>query len=174
MGTTTAWRYVRETTALLTEQVPTLEQRLRRAHRKGWGYVIVDGTLIACDRVAADRPFYSGKHKQHGMNVQVVAAPNRSNIMVYTQLRLARGLVVQERLPWHRVVESDRMSPARVRRGFRYIHADLPKCVGAPKPSRPGPGRPPGRPNKSSAPRYGVPKKNKTGATSRPGAKQAG
>lgn len=74
VGTATAWRYVRETTALLAEQAPTLEQGLRRARRKGWAYVIVDGTLIACDRVAADRPFYSGKHKRHGMNVQVVAA----------------------------------------------------------------------------------------------------
>lgn len=76
VGTTTAWRYVRETTRLLAELAPTLEQGLRRARRKGWGYVIVDGTLIACDRLAADRPFYSGKHKQHGMNIQVVAAPN--------------------------------------------------------------------------------------------------
>ncbi|WP_431871824.1 transposase family protein [Nocardiopsis eucommiae] len=76
MGATTAWRYVRETTALLAEQAPTLEQGLRRARRKGWGYVIVDGPLIACDRVAADRPFSSGKPKQHGMNVQVVAAPD--------------------------------------------------------------------------------------------------
>src|SRR5699024_1548903 len=74
VGTTTAWRYVRETTALLAKQAPTLEWGLRRARRKGWGYVIVDGTLIACDRVAADRPFYSGKHKRHGMNIQVVAA----------------------------------------------------------------------------------------------------
>lgn len=76
VGTTTAWRYVRETTALLAKQAPTLEQGLRRARRKGWGYVIVDGTLIACDRVAADRPFYSGKHRRHGMNIQVVAAPD--------------------------------------------------------------------------------------------------
>ncbi|MDA2808004.1 transposase family protein [Nocardiopsis suaedae] len=76
VGTTTAWRYVRETTALLAKLAPTLKQGLRRARRTGWGYVIVDGTLIACDRVAADRPFYSGKHKQHGMNIQVVAAPD--------------------------------------------------------------------------------------------------
>ncbi|GHG05085.1 hypothetical protein GCM10017667_39750 [Streptomyces filamentosus] len=27
------------------------------------------------DRIAADRPFYSGKHKKHGMNVQVLADP---------------------------------------------------------------------------------------------------
>lgn len=39
---TTAWRYVRETTRLLAQQAPTLKQGLRRARRKGWGYVIVD------------------------------------------------------------------------------------------------------------------------------------
>jgi DDE superfamily endonuclease len=38
-------------------------------------YVVVDGTLIPIDRVAADRPFYSGKHKKHGMNPQVIASP---------------------------------------------------------------------------------------------------
>jgi len=34
--------------------------------------MVVDGTLIPIDRVAADRPFYSGKHKTHGMNLQVI------------------------------------------------------------------------------------------------------
>lgn len=38
--------------------------------------MVVDGTLIAGDRLAADRPFSSGKHRRHGMNVQVIAAPN--------------------------------------------------------------------------------------------------
>ena len=28
------------------------------------------------DRVAADRPFYSGKHRRHGMNLQVIAIPD--------------------------------------------------------------------------------------------------
>jgi hypothetical protein len=37
--------------------------------------VILDGTLLPIDRIAADRPFYSGKHKKHGMNVQVMADP---------------------------------------------------------------------------------------------------
>jgi hypothetical protein len=36
---------------------------------------VLDGTLIPIDRVAADRPFYSGKHKRHGMNLQVIAYP---------------------------------------------------------------------------------------------------
>ena len=38
--------------------------------------VIVDGTLIPTGRIAADQPYYSQKHKQHGMNVQVVARPD--------------------------------------------------------------------------------------------------
>jgi hypothetical protein len=40
------------------------------------GFVILDGTLIATDRIAADEPYYSMKHRRHGMNVQVVAAPD--------------------------------------------------------------------------------------------------
>ncbi|GHF35373.1 hypothetical protein GCM10017566_05190 [Amycolatopsis bartoniae] len=37
--------------------------------------MILDGTLLPIDRIAADRPFYSGKHREHGMNVQVLADP---------------------------------------------------------------------------------------------------
>ena len=32
--------------------------------------------MIPIDRVAADRPFYSGKHRKHGMNLQVIASPH--------------------------------------------------------------------------------------------------
>jgi DDE superfamily endonuclease len=38
--------------------------------------VVIDRTLIPIDRVAADRPFYSGKHRRHGMNLQVISAPD--------------------------------------------------------------------------------------------------
>jgi len=38
--------------------------------------VIIDGTLIPIDRIAADRPFHSGKHKRHGVNLQVIASPD--------------------------------------------------------------------------------------------------
>lgn len=81
VGTATAWRYIRETTALLAACADSLEAVLRRARRR-WGYVIIDGTLIACDRLAADRPFYSGKHKRHGMNIQVLAAPDGTLLWV--------------------------------------------------------------------------------------------
>ncbi|WP_346155314.1 transposase family protein, partial [Nonomuraea recticatena] len=37
-------------------------------------YAILDGTLIPIDRRADERPYYSGKHKQHG-DVQLLADP---------------------------------------------------------------------------------------------------
>ena len=40
---------------------------------------MIDGTLIPIDRVAADRPFYSGKHRRHGMNLQVIASSGRGH-----------------------------------------------------------------------------------------------
>ena len=76
VGRTTAWRYVSETVALLAARAPGLRQAVRDAKRAGWAYVVLDGTLIPVDRVAADRPFYSGKHHKHGMNLQVIASPH--------------------------------------------------------------------------------------------------
>jgi hypothetical protein len=75
VGTTTAWRYVDETVALLAARAPKLRKAVRDAKKAGHACVVVDGTLIPIDRVAADRPFYSGKHKRHGMNLQVIASP---------------------------------------------------------------------------------------------------
>jgi hypothetical protein len=76
VGTTTAWRYVNEVVALLSARAPKLRKAVRDARKAGHAYVIVDGTLIPVDRVAKDRPFYSGKHKKHGMNLQVIASPD--------------------------------------------------------------------------------------------------
>ena len=36
-------------------------------------FVVLDGTLIPIGRLAADRPFYSGKYKKHGMNAVHIA-----------------------------------------------------------------------------------------------------
>jgi hypothetical protein len=74
-GIGTAWRYVTETTALLAARAPKLRPALTGAKKAGHAYVVIDGTLIPIDRVAADRPFYSGKHRRHGMNLQVIASP---------------------------------------------------------------------------------------------------
>jgi hypothetical protein len=75
VGTATAWRYVTETVRLLAARAPKLGPAVRAAKKAGHAFVVIDGTLIAVDRVAADRPFYSGKHKKHGMNLQVISSP---------------------------------------------------------------------------------------------------
>jgi hypothetical protein len=77
-------------------------------------------------------------------------------ITVHAQLRLARPLAADLRLPWERPALPGRMTPARVRRGFRNIRATVPWPAGAPKPSKPGPGRPPGSKNRHPAPHYDV------------------
>ncbi|MFH9663517.1 IS5 family transposase [Streptomyces sp. NPDC017248] len=73
VGTTTVYRYVTEAVELLAVLAPTLAEAVKVASTKA--FVILDGTLLPIDRIAADRPFYSGKHKKHGMNVQVIADP---------------------------------------------------------------------------------------------------
>ena len=73
VGTTTAYRYVTEAVDLLAALAPTLAEAVRTASAKA--FVLLDGTLLPIDRIAADRPFYSGKHKKHGMNVQVLTDP---------------------------------------------------------------------------------------------------
>jgi hypothetical protein len=77
-------------------------------------------------------------------------------LAAYTQLRLARRLAADLRRPWEKPAQPDRLSPARVRRGFRNLrrHAGCP--ASAPKPSRPGPGRPTGRRNQRPADRHDV------------------
>lgn len=72
-------------------------------------------------------------------------------LITYTQLRLARTLATDLRRPWERPTPAGRLTPARVRRGFRHLRAKLPIPASAPKPSRPGPGRPPGSRNKHVA-----------------------
>jgi DDE superfamily endonuclease/Helix-turn-helix of DDE superfamily endonuclease len=76
VGTATAWRYVSETVGLLAARSPKLHRALAKAKKAGHAFVVLDGTLIPIDRLAADRPFYSGKHHKHGMNLQVIASPD--------------------------------------------------------------------------------------------------
>ena len=65
-------------------------------------------------------------------------------LAAYTQLRLARGLVADHRLPWERPCDPARLTPARVRRGFRRLAAHLGTPASPPKSDTPGPGRPKG------------------------------
>jgi hypothetical protein len=77
-------------------------------------------------------------------------------IAAHTQLRLARHLVEDLRRPWEKPAAPGRLTPARVRRGFRNIHPMIASPAGAPKPGKPGPGRPPGSKNRRPAPTYDV------------------
>jgi hypothetical protein len=36
-------------------------------------HAILDGTLVPIDRISDQKPYYSGKHQRHGVNVQVIA-----------------------------------------------------------------------------------------------------
>ncbi|TJZ59164.1 transposase [Streptomyces piniterrae] len=90
-------------------------------------------------------------------------------IAAHTQLRLARPLATDLRRPWERPTPPNKLTPARVRRGFRNLRARTPSPARAPKLSQPGPGRPPGSKNRRPATRYDVGRVLATGqAYSRP------
>jgi hypothetical protein len=63
----------------------------------------------------------------------------------YAQLRLARQVVADRRLPWERPRPQPRLSPYRVRRGFPRLLCALGSPAAAPKPAGRSPGRPKGR-----------------------------
>ncbi len=75
-------------------------------------------------------------------------------IAAHTQLRLARPLAEDLRRPWKRPAESRRLTPARVRRGFRHLRVKTTRPASVPKSSKPGPGRPPGSKIRRPAPRH--------------------
>lgn len=72
----TAWRYVEEIVALLSARSPKLRAALRKVDTDGLTHLVLNGTLIHTDRMKADHPHFSGKHRVHGMNVQVIAGPD--------------------------------------------------------------------------------------------------
>jgi hypothetical protein len=73
IGVTTAWRYVREAIDLLATTADDLATAMSTIRLLA--YAILNGTLIPIDRVADQKPYYSGKHRRHGVNVQVIADP---------------------------------------------------------------------------------------------------
>ncbi len=76
-------------------------------------------------------------------------------LAAFTQLRLARPLAADLRRPWEKPAPPDRLTHARVRRGFRHPRTEAACPAEAPKTARPGPGRPPGKNNQPTT-RYDV------------------
>jgi hypothetical protein len=62
----------------------------------------------------------------------------------YAQLRLAREVACDQRLPWERPRPPERLSPVRVRRGFPRLLCALGSPAATPKPAGRSPGRPKG------------------------------
>ncbi|GAA0904567.1 transposase family protein [Virgisporangium aurantiacum] len=73
IGSTTAWRYIREAVDLLATTAPTLAQAMTSIARLA--YAILDGTLVRTDRLGgtANRRYYAGKPRHHAVNIQVIA-----------------------------------------------------------------------------------------------------
>lgn len=61
VGIATVYRYIREAVDLMAALAPTLEQAMTAVRKKA--YVILDGTVLPIDRIAADQSYYSGKKK---------------------------------------------------------------------------------------------------------------
>jgi hypothetical protein len=76
----TAYRYLREAIEVIAARAPELPEVLADGLRRGWAFVCLDGTLVPCTRSSAPSPaghdvWYSGKHKRHGGNIQVLTDP---------------------------------------------------------------------------------------------------
>src|SRR3954470_21627261 len=77
----TGYRYLHEGIDVLAAQAPDLHQVLAAGAAAGWTHLTLDGTLIATDRCRTVNPvtghdlWYSGKHRAHGGNVQIIGDP---------------------------------------------------------------------------------------------------
>ncbi|MEV6948858.1 transposase family protein [Streptomyces sp. NPDC051172] len=94
LGLATAHRYVCEVVEVLAVLAPSLHEGMTVAATKA--FVILDGTLLPIDRIAAGRPFYSGTHKKHSMNVQVKviwASPARPGAVHDIKAARAHGVI---------------------------------------------------------------------------------
>jgi hypothetical protein len=76
----TGYRYVHEAIDVIASHAPDLPDVLARGLRQGWAFVCLDGTLIPSTGCSAPSEaghdmWYSGKHKRHGGNIQVLTDP---------------------------------------------------------------------------------------------------
>jgi DDE superfamily endonuclease len=112
----TAYRYKDEAVEVLAARAPSLREALERAAEQGLAYLILDGTLISCDRCADKKTskkgketgrWYSGKAHEAAGGVQALAAPGGVPLWVSDvlpgsthDLTAARELVLPEARPY--------------------------------------------------------------------------
>jgi DDE superfamily endonuclease len=84
----TGYRYLHEGIDALAAQAPDLREVLEAGKAAGWTHVVLDGTLIRTDRCRTKNPdtghdlWFSGKHKAHGGNVQIISDPDGQPVAV--------------------------------------------------------------------------------------------
>jgi hypothetical protein len=82
IGKSTGYDYLHEGIDVLAAQAPSLHGALLAAKAAGYSHVSIDGVLIETDRVSTPGPtpgvdlWWSGKHHNHGGNVQVLTVPD--------------------------------------------------------------------------------------------------
>ncbi len=82
IGKSTGYDYLHEGIDVLAARAPGLHGALLAAKAAGYSHVNIDGILVETDRVSTPGPtpgvdlWWSGKHHNHGGNVQVVTAPD--------------------------------------------------------------------------------------------------
>ena len=78
----TGYTYLHEGLTVIADHAPGLNSALLAAKMAGYSHVTIDGTLIETDRCRTPGPtpgvdlWWSGKHDNHGGNVQVITAPD--------------------------------------------------------------------------------------------------
>jgi hypothetical protein len=78
----TGYAYLHEGIDVLAARAPSLHGALLAAKAAGYSHISIDGTLIETDRCRTPGPtpgvdlWWSGKHANHGGNVQVVTVPD--------------------------------------------------------------------------------------------------
>lgn len=87
----TAYRYLDEAIGVLAAQAPDLTEALKRVAADGWSHVVLDGKLVATDRLSSTKTstkgtfidaWYSGKAHGFGGNIQAVMRPDGFPIWV--------------------------------------------------------------------------------------------
>ena len=81
ISASTAYDYLHEAIGVLAACAPCVHDALPAAKAAGATHLNLDGTLIHTDRVAMRGPsgadlWWSGKHKRHGGNIQVLSYPD--------------------------------------------------------------------------------------------------